>query len=551
MGGGVGFNEVGRWLIYPAYVNHQLGCTQPVQWYDEFGWIVHNQLIYESATPAFDTASQNAKRNGAPYGIILTTTPGDMTSAEGVYAYNILNNATPFIEDYYDFTYQELNSIVEANESSTFFYIRYSYKQLGLGDDYFKRMVKELNKNWPTIRREVLLEWSNVSDNNPFGKEDLDIIQQYCRPPLRTLLFGPYRQYQMHIYKDMDLRDGQIIGVDVSGGYRRDSSAITIINAKTTEVMATLNCNYMPTDDLASVIYELVTKYLPNALVCIEKNGVGIGVISRLLHTSIKKNLFYTIKDHVSEERSNGVTVIQQKVKVKAYGIDNTKDVRARMIELLFTRVQYHKDKFVAQILHDEMAGLTYKTSNGYTRVDHSVNTHDDQIFSYLMAIYVWYDCPQLTDRFGIHRGEIKTDEDIDERVGAIEALYGDGYEIIDVGDSIDAEDPVLGDSADILKEASKPFKTVKTAMDAEYENDQKYLIGILKTERGKRAVEKAYNIDLSQPNMYGYMDQINQSINMPQEFFDNWYSTDDSDEYNTGVDNGNMYKDFSKIDIY
>jgi hypothetical protein len=355
----------------------------------------------------------------------------------------------------------------------------------------------------------------------------------------------------MHIYKDMDLRDGQIIGVDVSGGYRRDSSAITIINAKTTEVMATLNCNYMPTDDLASVIYELVTKYLPNALVCIEKNGVGIGVISRLLHTSIKKNLFYTIKDHVSEERSNGVTVIQQKVKVKAYGIDNTKDVRARMIELLFTRVQYHKDKFVAQILHDEMAGLTYKTSNGYTRVDHSVNTHDDQIFSYLMAIYVWYDCPQLTDRFGIHRGEIKTDEDIDERVGAIEALYGDGYEIIDVGDSIDAEDPVLGDSTDILKEANKPFKTVKTAMDAEYENDQKYLIGILKTERGKRAVEKAYNIDLSQPNMYGYMDQINQSANMPQEFFDNWYSTDDSDEYNTGVDNGNMYKDFSKIDIY
>jgi hypothetical protein len=87
--------------------------------------------------------------------------------------------------------------------------------------------------------------------------------------------------------------------------------------------------------------------------------------------------------------------------------------------------------------------------------------------------------------------------------------------------------------------------------MDAEYENDQKYLINILKTERGKKAVEKAYNIDLSQPNMYGYMDQINQSANMPQEFFDNWYSTDDSDEYNTGVDNGNMYKDFSKIDIY
>ena len=67
----------------------------------------------------------------------------------------------------------------------------------------------------------------------------------------------------------------QIIGVDVSGGYRRDSSAITIINAKTTEVIATLNCNYMPADDLAQVLYELVTKYLPNGIINIERNGVA------------------------------------------------------------------------------------------------------------------------------------------------------------------------------------------------------------------------------------------------------------------------------------
>lgn len=52
------------------------GCTQPLQYYDEYGWIIHNNLIYESATPAFITAAENAKRNGAPYGILMTTTPG-------------------------------------------------------------------------------------------------------------------------------------------------------------------------------------------------------------------------------------------------------------------------------------------------------------------------------------------------------------------------------------------------------------------------------------------------------------------------------------------
>ena len=108
--------------------------------------------------------------------------------------------------------------------------------------------------------------------------------------------------------------------------------------------MAALNCNFMPVDDLANVVYQLVTKYLPQALVVIEKNGVGMGVVSRLMHTSIKKNLYYTIKTMELQERTNGVTTIRPSQLVKAYGLDNTGPTRARLIEILFQRVQYHKD---------------------------------------------------------------------------------------------------------------------------------------------------------------------------------------------------------------
>ena len=59
------------------------GCTQPIQWYDEFGFINYNDTVYSAAVPAFSTASQNAKRNGAPYGICLTTTPGDLLTEIG------------------------------------------------------------------------------------------------------------------------------------------------------------------------------------------------------------------------------------------------------------------------------------------------------------------------------------------------------------------------------------------------------------------------------------------------------------------------------------
>ena len=474
----------------------------------------------------------------------------DMTTLEGKYAYNVRNNATPWSESYYDFTHEELVNIMEANENSTFFHVIYTYQQLGKGEEYFKMVVQTLQKNWSAIRREVLLEWSVVNDNCPFSKEDLDIVHQYCRDPIREVLFGPYRQYRMQIYKDMDLRDGQIIGVDVSGGYRRDSSAITIINAKTTEVMATFNCNYIPVDDLAEVIYELVTKYLPNALVAIEKNGVGIGLISRLVKSSIKKNLFYTIKDSALTERTNGVTIERGSHKVKAYGVDNTKDTRGRLIEILFQRVQYHKDKFIAPILHDEMCGLTYKTSGGYTRVDHSVDTHDDQIFSYLMAMHVWYDCPELTDRFGIQRGEILTDQDIEEKVGALEDLWNDAYEIVELEeDKIEDDDPILGDVANVLNDISKQkYKTVKTLMDEEDRKDNAALISVMNTKYGKEAVEKAYHFDLNQPSIYGLNDIMNRNVEVDYAIGVFYTDDDDPNTSMSQIDNGNLYSEFIKL---
>ena len=64
------------------------GCTMPIHWYDEYAFILYNDVIYSAATPAFKTASMNAKKNNAPYGILITTTPGDMTTNEGIEAYN-------------------------------------------------------------------------------------------------------------------------------------------------------------------------------------------------------------------------------------------------------------------------------------------------------------------------------------------------------------------------------------------------------------------------------------------------------------------------------
>jgi hypothetical protein len=45
-------------------------------WYDEYGFMPFNDIVYMNAAPAFKTASDNARRAHAPYGILITTTPG-------------------------------------------------------------------------------------------------------------------------------------------------------------------------------------------------------------------------------------------------------------------------------------------------------------------------------------------------------------------------------------------------------------------------------------------------------------------------------------------
>ena len=250
------------------------GATMPLQYYDEFAFIPYNDIVYASAMPAFMKASENAKANNAPYGIMITSTPGELVSREGQFAKSLIDSSTKWDEYYYDYSYEKLEELREANTASPYFLVRYTYQQLGLGPKWFSNVCTQMLNNWPKIRREILLEWSTALDNCAFRSEDLDIIKNFCREPIRTIHFGRVGQYQFNVYEDIDLRYPPIVGVDVSGASMHDSSAITVVDSRTTRVCATFACNYIPGDDLADLIYVLVNQYMPTAVVNVERNGV-------------------------------------------------------------------------------------------------------------------------------------------------------------------------------------------------------------------------------------------------------------------------------------
>lgn len=118
------------------------------------------------------------------------------------------------------------------------------------------------------------------------------------------------------------------------------------------------------------------------------------------------------MKDKVIEEVMQHGRIVKKSRRTKVYGLQSTHEVRNLLIELLKERVSLHKDKFISPTIHKELTGLEVKKSG---KVEHSDLTHDDQIFSYLMAMYVWYEGRNLKELFGIEKTQIKTEDSVDD----------------------------------------------------------------------------------------------------------------------------------------
>ena len=431
----------------------------------------------------------------------------DLTTDEGLDAFETKNAAIPFKEQYYDFTLQQLQELRATNTDSSFFYIRFTYRELGSGEDYFKEICITMKKDWPAIRREVLLEWSTSSDNSPFTKQDLDIVKSLIKEPIMQIPLGTY--YFMDLYKPMAVESihwPPLIGVDVSGGYSKDSSAITVVDSRTTETVACLNCNYISIVDLAKVIYELVVKHMPNAIVNIEKTGGwGASVIAQLLKTKIKRNLYYEIKDKVLEERTQGPRIQKMTRKVKSYGFDETKSNRDLLMSILRDRMDNHKSKFISPIIYDELCTLEVK-KNG--RIEHSANAHDDQIFSYLLALYIWYEGKDLMERFGLQKGTITTDDD-----ETVELGVGEEYADISRDMAVDTNDLVNEQKEFFKKSASMSYQEWQDKQRAENQQADEYL-------RNNPRTRKAWYA-------HNHLTDDGQGAGMytiPNSVFDSWY---------------------------
>ena len=361
------------------------GKTASKFWYDELAYIFFNEAIYGAATPAFETARDIAEENGSPYNITITTTPGDLATPHGAFAYKMMQSAIPFNEEMYDYKRKKLYDIIHNTPDKTdFIYIQFSHIQLGMTDEWYLKRAKKMN-NPIKARREYLLEWINSNGNSPFDPDDIELIADLTRQSEQGKeVYKINKYYELTVYSEYHGKRPVIISVDVSGGLGRDSTAVVVINPETLKPMAFFKSNMIPSDHMKKLLVTLITKRYPHSILTIENNSVGTPLINELRDTSISRNLY---KERRTREVDMGVSSFTKKKKISSieYGHNTNTTTRAQMMDMLENIVHNAHAHVAYPELYEEIRFLELK--NG--RIDHSSATHDDCTMAYMGGLWI------------------------------------------------------------------------------------------------------------------------------------------------------------------
>ncbi len=400
---------------YESALSLARGLTAPFLHFDEPEFTNHIKTIVENSVSTYDTAARNAKKNGALYGRCFSCTPGDLDTSMGQESQELLSHTVKWTEKMYDMNYDpvddsknEVLQYVKSNGENGIVYIEYSYKQIGLTDEWLREMYNKIS-NPLVVKREILLQRLRGSSQSPFDQEDIEYMVNSIHPVQEELLI--LEHFRFDIYKTLNRRTPYLIGVDCSTGTNGDNNAITILDPYEVEPVAEFKCPYIGETLFEKLLQELIRKYLPMGVLCIERNSVGDGIVDHLMNSPIAQNL-YTDKgaDLVEINMNDNQTVesmLKKRGSIKKYtGVYTGTKSREDMMAILMRHVAEFKDKFITKNITEDISRLV-RTNSG--KIEAGPGFHDDSIMSYLMCLYVYYHGNNLY-KYGIVKGskEIK-----------------------------------------------------------------------------------------------------------------------------------------------
>lgn len=378
------------------------GNSAPIQYYDEAEFTQFIGTILSASGPAYKQAADNSARNGAIHCRIISSTPGFLDTQPVKDMNQWRDNMALFTERMYDMNPEEVHNYIKKSSRNQMVYIEFNYKQIGKDEKWFQDMCAFVNYDPIKIKRELLLYRVNGNTNSPFDPDDLEVINTYRTNPIEEHMIHN-GDFLLRIYSPIEKETPYILGVDVCTGVNEDSTAIVILDPYLDAPIGIVKTPLMDEPDLAEVIAELLSRFFPKAMVAIERNHTGSGVINLLKRTKYRSRLYNdpTKMDNTPDDKLDQKgRLIKKAENSKFWGVATSKTSKKVMMEHLQLRVRDYRDKFVCAEIIDDLNNLVRKGES----IEAAVGEHDDAIMAYNIAMYVLKNGYKLS-RYGIHLG--------------------------------------------------------------------------------------------------------------------------------------------------
>lgn len=373
------------------------GQSHGFQHWDEMAYYTNNNLSYEAASSATNTAMEQVRKAGIPCSNIITTTAGRLSDPWGRYAHSIKSDCIRFSEKLYDCINEEdLHNVVKVGSGNQMVYLEFSYKQLGKTEEWFKRVTR--GKSPDVIACDFLNQWIHGAGDSIIPKDMLDKLKQHSSEPVACTFLD---SLLLRWYVNPELMDREefrqipfIIAADTSDNIGRDFTTLVMINPTDMSVVMTCRCNQTNLAYIAKCIVKLMQKHTRSILIP-ERNKNGAMLIDLILHAFEEdyhfdpfSRIFNTyVQNYTSSSPSFKTLDIANGNVRKAFGFNTTSSATSRKLlytAVLSTAVNNNYNRIFDTHIIDEICTLTVK--NG--RIDHETGGHDDTLISYLIACY-------------------------------------------------------------------------------------------------------------------------------------------------------------------
>ncbi|BAW18998.1 putative terminase, large subunit [Ralstonia phage RP12] len=384
------------------------GLTSGIFHIDEGPFQPNIAIALPAALAATGAAVDRAKKAGAYYGTILTTTAGKKDDKDGAFIYKMVSQSAVWSEKFFDAMNEAaLYEIIRkaSPKGKLRVNITLNHRQLGKTDQWLMEKLEESVQTGDDANRDYFNMWTSGSQTSPLSTTILNAIRNSVRGSDHTDI-SRISSYTTRWYLPEDqiskrmFDSTYVMGCDSSNASGGDDCAFYVMDTQTLETVCVANINETNLIHLSKWIAAFLIKY-PSVTFIPENRSSGQSIIDYLLIelSAVGINPFKRIYNTVVQDKQVNEVQYEEMQRLvsrnnhdqyarfkKTFGFTTsgggTTSRSALYSETLQLAAKRSCDRVYDKVLADQINGLI--TKNG--RVDHPPGEHDDMCIAWLLA---------------------------------------------------------------------------------------------------------------------------------------------------------------------